>query len=355
MAVASHAVPADAYYLAGYLRVASVAVALYDFLETLPTTRRFYKQQWQMRRLTTSGILFFLIQTFSIIVIFLSNFGFFYRGFSDSSCRRFYFLPPIFKVVQLMISQAILAIRVFNLSRRSVKMGVILVTLFIVASILEWITNLYGRISAYDPTWGNCRGIPEVGTLGTWICYAVAIVYDLTVTGISVVYLLQHHLSISTGLMSRLTRIMIYDGVFYFVVLTGVNVFNLILYHSTEDLRTAASSLGFCMTWIMSQRLLIHLHNASLQRRNESINQAVTITQTIESQRQISEAMRSQFEPKSDYNFQLTIPDFDLSTLETGPELPEDTGVEVRIERTFKVDRRRVSYSLENYSRSTRS
>lgn len=347
-------VDSGAYYLAGYLRVASLAIALYDFLETLPTTRRFYMQQWQSRRLTTSGLLFFLIQSSSITIMVISSVGFFYSNFTPELCQRFYILPPIFKVIQLMVSQAILGIRVFNLARRSVKVGMTIAALFLTASILEWVTNVSGRTATFDTVWKNCRGVPSNGALGSWICYALAIIYDVTMTAISAAYLLQHHLSATSSLMSRLTKMMIYDGLFYFVVLTAVNVVNLLFYHSSsDDVRTAATSLCFALTWIMSQRLLIHLHNAATERRNESLDQVITISQTMESQRQISAAMRSQLDRKSNYsNLQLTIPDISLSSTDTGPE---SGGIEVRIERTFKVDRRPGSYSLENYSRNARS
>lgn len=124
----------------------------------------------------------------------------------------------------------------------------------------------------------------------------------------------------------------------------------------------------------MSQRLLIHLYglcnhswcliipptltcyilDASRQRRNESINEAITITQNLESARDVTNAIRSQFEQKSN-GFELTVPDFDLSTHHGISE--EGHGVEsvhVRIEHTVKLDRRLRTFELENYSRTGR-
>jgi len=303
-----------------------------------------------------SSVLFFLIQFFSILVLVVSNVGFFYSHFTATSCQRFYYWPSVFKVIQAMVSQAILGVRAFNLSRRSTRIGLLLAGLFISACALEWVTNFYGRIPFYDLNWGNCRNIPQVGLLGSWIYYAIAIIYDLATSAISITYLLKHHLSSSSsGLMSRLTKMMLYDGLGYFFALTVINAVNLIVYHSNESIRTAACSLGYCLTWIMSQRLLMHLHNASRERRNESINQAVTITQSIESARQISKAMRAQFEPKTGLAIQLTVPDFDLDTMDSDGELPDDVGVEVRIERTFELHHRSGRYELEDYSRSARS
>lgn len=120
----------------------------------------------------------------------------------------------------------------------------------------------------------------------------------------------------------------------------------------------------------MSQRLLVHLYgsfhqrtlncddltyalDASRERRNDSIDAAVTITQNIDSARDVSRAIRTQFENKS-APFELTVPDFDSETITGCPDMADDVGVSVRIERTMKLDRRSRAYELENYSRTGR-
>lgn len=86
--------------------------------------------------------------------------------------------------------------------------------------------------------------------------------YDLAVLTISTVYLLRYNPL--SGRLERLVRVLIYDGIGYFVVLTGSNIFNIVLYH-TSDIQTqaAGASIGFAVTWIMSQRILIHLRELS--------------------------------------------------------------------------------------------
>ncbi|KAF5386139.1 hypothetical protein D9615_002347 [Tricholomella constricta] len=185
----SQSLDAAAYTLAAYLRIASLAVSLYDYLETLPTVWRFYKEQYKTRRISLSFVLFVLIR-------------------------------------------------------------------------------------------------------------------------------------------------MLYDGIGYFVALAAVNVLNLILYKKAQDIQTAAASLAYCVSWIMSQRLLMHLYDASRERRNESIEEAITITQHLDSVRQVSRAIRSQFEHKSGRTFDLTVPDFDLGTDPGQSDPPEDLEVQVRIEHT---------------------
>lgn len=346
--------PADeSYVVNSYLRVASIAIAVYFFIDTSPSVWRFYRDQCLAPRLTVSCILLILTQVFSIAAIVISNFGFFYN-FTDASCRYFYLLPPIFKVLQSMVSQSILGIRAFNLSTRSRGIGYTLSLIFLLCLIIQWVATLYNRSPLVERNYGYCKAQFTVTVLSAWVNYAAAIAYDVFVTAICVTYLLKHKLrTSSTTVLSKLTKIMLYDGIGYFVFLTAINVVNLLLFRLSQDIQTAASSLGYVTTWIFSQHLLIHLHEASLERRHETIDAAYTISQTISSAQAVNRAFRTQFEPKGSYSLELTNPDFEIDSLEAGTNYPsDDPRVEVRIEKTVKVRRNIVkTYELEDYSR----
>ncbi|ESK91008.1 hypothetical protein Moror_16313 [Moniliophthora roreri MCA 2997] len=340
------------YSTTAYLRVASLAIAFYSFAETAPSVWRFYRDQWLSHRLTVSFILLILIQFTSILVLTVSNFGFFYSHFTEESCRQFHLLPPSFKVLQAMISQMILGIRAWNLSTRSRRIGWILLVAYVATSAVQWITTLQNRTPKRDNTFGNCRGI-NGGSLTAWIYYMVAIIYDLGTTAISVTYLLKHQFSSPSTMLARLTKMMLYDGIGYFVFLTIINCANLIIYHADPDIQTACASLGYTATYIFSQRLLLSLYEVSSERRAQTIDGTYTISQTISSARAVNQAMRSQFEPKGSFadSLQLTNPDFQLDTLEAAHA--DDVNVQVRVERTVTVERRhRKTYELENYSHS---
>jgi len=142
---------ATAYTISAYLRIASIAISLYDYLETIPTVWRFYKEQYKSRRISLSFVLFILIRATSISALVISNVGFFYGYFSASSCAKYFLLPPTFKVFQVMVSQAILGVRAWNLGRRSYKITYLLFALYGIACILEWITTLYQRTRNFFP------------------------------------------------------------------------------------------------------------------------------------------------------------------------------------------------------------
>jgi hypothetical protein len=349
--------PADlnAFTIAAYMRVTSLAIAAYDYLETQPTAWRFYKEHWESRRLTISVILFFLLRFISIVTLTISNVGFFYGNFTQTTCGHFFLFPPAFKVVQAMVTQAILGIRAFNLSRRSKAIGWFLLSVYCVACILQWVVTLYQRIPVLGNVHDNCRAVGQTQTLGAYIFYAIAMIYDVTTTSISIWYLLKYKLAASNSVMTKLSRMMLYDGLGYFIVLTGINIFNLILFKTSQDIQTAASSLGYCVSWIMSQRLLIHLYDASRERREEDLDGAeITITKNIGTARDISRVVRTQFDHKSDTPFELARRPHTESGTEEG-EYPDDIGVQVRIERTVRLNHYARTYELEDYTRSRRS
>ncbi|KAI0299006.1 hypothetical protein B0F90DRAFT_654059 [Multifurca ochricompacta] len=112
--------------------------------------------------------------------------------------------------------------------------------------------------------------------LSSWSFYMAAILYDCITLSISTVCLLR--VRVISSAASRLLTIMLYDGLGYLVVLTGeshrcvtdpfpdscsytaVNVMNVILFRGTDHtIQSTGASLGYTVTWIMSQRILTHI------------------------------------------------------------------------------------------------
>ncbi|KAJ7287759.1 hypothetical protein C8J57DRAFT_1284841 [Mycena rebaudengoi] len=347
----------SSYEIQAYIRVASLAVAFHDYLQTIPFEVRLCREQLR-GRLTLSFILFFLIRYTSIVVLTVSNIGFFYGGFTDRSCAHYILVPAAFKVAQTMVSQAILGVRAYNLSRKSAPVGVMLVSAYIISCTFEWVTTMYRREPQRDPKYvRNCLSRSPQSVLGGWIHYAVVIIYDFIATLVCIIFLLKLKSSGTSSVMAKVVKMMIVDGLWYFLALAAVNAVNMGFYKSQPYQQTSAASVAYCLTWIMSQKLLIHLHDASLQLRNESIAAAVTITQEITSARDVNRALRSQFESKGGgLGLQLTVPDFEIDSVRSGPAHRDDMpDVHVRIERTVRMERLPRVYELEDYSRQGRS
>ncbi|KAE9408609.1 hypothetical protein BT96DRAFT_664329 [Gymnopus androsaceus JB14] len=271
----------SAYQTTAYLRIASISIAVYDLLETAPSTWKYSQEQWNTHRITISFVLFLLIQFTSILVLTASNFGFFFSAFTERACAHFYLAPSILKVVQSTVSQVILGLRAFNLSRRSRPVGWTLLGILLAVTALQWFTTVHQQTPVVDANFGNCLERHLIQNLGGWIYYLVAIIFDLTTTAISMIFLFKYKtMATSNSVFSKVARMMLYDGIGYFAALTAVNILNLIIYRASQDLQTSAASLGYTVTWIMSKRLIIHLHEVSVERRNEDVD-APTFSQSL--------------------------------------------------------------------------
>jgi len=276
-----------------YLRIASISIALYDFLITLPAEWRFYRSQLSILNISLACVLFILIRYFSIVVMVVSNYGVFSTSFTKETCQHYYLIAPTFKVIQVMISQVIIGVRTFNIARRDRRVGIALVTLYIASISLEWFTNMFDRIPV--TVGGNCTPGNSGKTLSAYLYYLAAMLYDLVMLTISTVYLLRYNpLSNRLG---RLVRVLIYEGLGYFIVLTGANVFNLILYRvANVQNQAAGASLGYAVTWIMSQRILIHRREMSTPESRPLDN--VVLARPVHSSRNMTSPLRSQFDSK---------------------------------------------------------
>lgn len=362
------------FSMGAYIRVASLAIAAYDFLLTSTAALRIYKTQSRSRKLNWSTVLFFLLQVTSIGALTVSNIGFFSSKFTPRSCRRFYMLAPLFKTFQAAVSQAVLALRAWNLSRRQYSWGYAIGVLYIASITIEAVTTLFGRTPTGAPGFTNCLpGSRQSPFLTSFTFYAASMCYDIGITAISVYFLVKFKHATQSHIMTSLMKMMILDGVGYFVALTAVNVANLILYSSntSAESQTSAASLGYCFVWVFTQKLLIHLHQAH-EKYGSSVNTAemYTATRRLESARDVADALRSQFEPRggrdrhhqNDFDTAFTTPTRiagSLSISGCDENIHGDIdrpghAVEVRVEKTYKVSRNPMAYRMESYTTKDR-
>ncbi|KAI9435540.1 hypothetical protein H4582DRAFT_657115 [Lactarius indigo] len=295
------------------LRIASLTMATYDYFITLPAEYRFYKSS--NRR--------------SIIVLVVSNVGFFYHGFTPKACEHYRLAAPALKVIQIMVSQAILGIRTYGISQRNLWVGRTLLSTYIMGTAFQWFSSLYDRIPVM--TDGNCivSSAHPQSPISTWSFYLVAMLYDCLTLSISTVYLMKVK-SVASG-TSRLFKILLYDGLGYFVVLTLTNLANILMFRGTDHvLQTTGASFEYSVTWIMSQRILIHLRDTGIVQKSIGLAQlpnfrATTSTLRFVKGTNLQTRAEQDDTPRSQDEFDNTKNDFDL---------------QVRIDKSIVVDAR---------------
>ncbi|TFL07803.1 hypothetical protein BDV98DRAFT_558484 [Pterulicium gracile] len=264
--------------VAAYLRISALSVALFEWARTLPTVLSIYNEQRRARRITVTGASLFLLRQSCILALALSNGGFF-GAFTSSTCRWYYILPPIAKILVAAISQGILGIRASKLSRRSRQAGVLLTVFYVATVVLQATPTLFGRHPIIDENRGTYTycvpaRLPNERPIlgGPYTFYAVAISYDIIVTGVSIYFLMVYKRCTKDPLMKRISSMLITDGAAYLLAVTAVNIANVVVYKvfSGSPLKsTAVASLWTTSIWMMTQKLLLHLHAASIERRTQ--------------------------------------------------------------------------------------
>jgi hypothetical protein len=316
---------AGAVAVANNLRIASISIAAYDYLITLPAEYRLYKNS---SKRSLGFILFVLIRYTSMIVIIVSNTGFFYKHFSANTCAHYFHLAPFFKVSQVMVSQAILGIRTYNIAQRNVWIGRILIPTYLIAVVFQWFTDLHDRFP--QMTNGNCTpgSSHPHQPISAWTFYLTAMLYDCLVLSISTVCLFQVKAAAASA-GSKMLKILMYDVLGYFVALTAVNMVNVFLYRGAPtSIQSSGASLGYAITWIMSQRILIHLREANVQRAPVAPSQLPTTNTTTMATSAVH--YDEETKPYDSMDRNLTA---DLRG--SSDRLPSEFDVEVRIDRSI--------------------
>ncbi|KAG1755253.1 uncharacterized protein EDB91DRAFT_283296 [Suillus paluster] len=315
-----------------YLRIASISVAFYDYIITLPAEWRFYRKQSSNVHISLSCALFILIRYVSVLTMTFSNYGYFSTAFTQQACQQYYLLAPIFKILQTMVSQVILGVRTFNIARRNRRIGIALLLLYLFSVSLEWFTDIFHRTPVVVE--GNCTPANIGKVLTTWFYYLAVMSYDLVMLTISITHLLRYNPLSSR--VERLVRVLIYDGIGYFIALSAVNVLNLILYHTTDfETQSAGASIAYAVTWIMSQRILIHVGEMA-----ESDGHHLENVVVARPARKVMSGLRSQFGSKS--HSKSSRSPIDAEFMSTSPRNGHrndmELGIRVCVERSVMVD-----------------
>ncbi|KAG1768695.1 hypothetical protein EDD22DRAFT_222601 [Suillus occidentalis] len=318
-----------------YLRIASISIATYDYVLTLPAEWRFYRSQTSIFHISLACALFISIRYVSILAMIVSNYGYFSTTYTQQACQRYYLVAPIFKAIQTMTSQAILGIRTFNIARRDRRIGAVLALLYLLSTSAEWFADLFhGTPSVIN---GNCTSANAGKVLSTWFYYLAVILFDVVIVTVSTMHLLRYNPLSSR--VERLIRILIYDGIGYFIVLSAANVLNLVFYHTTNvQTQTAGASVGYAVTWIMTQRILINVRGKSTQDA-QRLENVIVARPTLSAQKKVMTGLRSQFESKSNSKGSKSASDAEFNK-PTSAHNANDMELDIRVcvERSVVVD-----------------
>ncbi|KAJ6571132.1 hypothetical protein B0H19DRAFT_1372347 [Mycena capillaripes] len=195
----------SALQISAYLRVSAYAIAFFDYVQTLPAEYRLYARQKGLFKLSTACILFIMVRYLGLAAMIVGNTGFFYHGFTEESRKEFFC--------------AILGLRTYAVSRKSPHVLKVLVVLYILATTAESISSFWKRIPSHanSCTSGNAPGVHLAS-----LYYVGGLIFDVVSMLISSVYLWKFS-GKNRSSRSQLAKMMLHDGIMYFVALSGMS------------------------------------------------------------------------------------------------------------------------------------
>ncbi|KAG1728802.1 hypothetical protein EDB19DRAFT_1832657 [Suillus lakei] len=328
-----------------YLRIASISIAFYEYILTLPAEWRFYRSQSSIFHPSLSCVLFILIRGQQLRILL------------DQ-------LHPTKRVNNIILlhlsSKVILGVRTFNVAKRDRRIGIVLLLIYFFLVSVEWFTDMFARTPVVIN--GNCTPADAGKVLSTWFFYLTAMLFDIVMVAVSTTHLLRYNPMSSR--VERLIRVLIYDGIGYFIILSGkvkrveshplsydrfrdaARLCWLVLVISRQGYsdcseRIIRASIGYAVTWIMSQRILIHIQEMR-EPDDQHLENVVIARPTPTAQKKLS-GLRSYFESKTrSKSPKSSESPFDVEFAHTSPRNrhPNDMelGVRVCVERSVVVD-----------------
>ncbi|KAJ7513148.1 hypothetical protein B0H11DRAFT_18244 [Mycena galericulata] len=147
--------------------------------------------------------------------------------------------------------------RTYAVSRKSPMVLYILIVLSVVCSSVEFVSTFWKRVAFQ--TNANCTSGNLPGVKIASLYYVGCLVFDVVAMYITATYLWKFS-NTNRASLSRLTRMMLEDGIMYFIALSAMNVMNLIFFQSRDTtLQSSGASLGFAVTMIFSSRFILNL------------------------------------------------------------------------------------------------
>ncbi|KAJ7513143.1 hypothetical protein B0H11DRAFT_2303387 [Mycena galericulata] len=294
--------------LAAYLRIAAYAIALFEYifscalrvrgllhthsyLQSLPAEYRLYAKQRGPLNLSfvhcvgvacVACILFILVRYLGVTSLVVGCVGFFHHGFSQEACDKFFWLAPVFKRMHATLlflwSGYSHIIDSVPLPRLTVDPGSpnvcgiaqvaddpiysrCLVCGVRVGRVHFDILEAHSRLDQRKRTASDVGPAAQAGTFqaSKWLPYIMLValvasprsrVFDVVTMGITAAYLWKFS-NTNRASISRLTRMMLEDGIMYFIALSGR--FDVL----------GSASLGYAATMIFSSRFVLNLSERS--------------------------------------------------------------------------------------------
>ncbi|KAG8936250.1 hypothetical protein FRC02_003542 [Tulasnella sp. 418] len=239
------------------LRIATFSIAAFDYLQTLPGEYRLYRKQWKNGRISIVCGLFVVVRYMSILCLFMNGVGFYVHTFNEASCKKFYLVPLMTKLVAGLASNGIIFSRTYAISHNK-KTLISLSVLCVLLLPLQILGNAYKRVPVVGTgvDAGNCQAKTPSGDFRSAPYYYLAnVIFDAVACSIATVSLLRR--SSVNGNLGFFGKKVLKHGLLYAFASTLTNFLVTLALFDVQYLRNIGAFLSVAVTMILAQHLVL--------------------------------------------------------------------------------------------------
>ncbi|KAK7042328.1 putative transmembrane protein [Favolaschia claudopus] len=241
---------------ASMFRIISFTLAGGDIVQTIPDTLKMYCKCWRNRALTPICFFYAMARYMTIISLVSNGIGFYGTHYTDSTCRRWYMLPNVTAMLAGMAVQALVFIRTFAISGRSLVVYYGLGAVLLLGFPIQTFGIVYHRLA--ETKGGECKGKVYAKGEPDWniVYYSAHMAYDLIACVTGTYYLVFSSWFLGRFNMSTFIRRILRQGLLYFIVVFIANLWVVLEFEKVMNTGVGAT-LPLAMVLIAAQHLII--------------------------------------------------------------------------------------------------
>ncbi|KAL1748249.1 hypothetical protein HDZ31DRAFT_60444 [Schizophyllum fasciatum] len=255
-----------------FMRIAALAIFVYDWALTLPSEIRMYRRQRSIVRMSTACIMLILVRYLGLIALVTNFIGFFAHFFVElpknapyDACRSYFRVMPIMQCFASWASHAVFVVRTVAICdlKRPATIG--LSVLAVVVSGVEIFAQLYSFYKFDVGSSGNCLLQYSDDHNLSYLYYLASTIFDVVVVVLTYRGLAVKHFSrnqSNDGSAPAFNDVLWNSSILYFFVTTFFNILNLVFYaYYGNSNATVLGAMGIAFTSMMSARVILDLHS----------------------------------------------------------------------------------------------
>ncbi|KAF8190192.1 hypothetical protein K438DRAFT_2018607 [Mycena galopus ATCC 62051] len=234
------------------MRVSAASIYFFDYLMTLPSEYRIYKRQKKIWNPSAACVLFVLSRYVTLLSIIMATAFFFGTNWTEKTC-----VPAVGGALRALSGSIVSVIfmwRTWAIWHKHRPILYFLMLVFIPTTVFTW-GFVFNQIPEVKN--GSCGGLAGKGVFGAKWPFALAnMVFDALCVGSSTYKLA---LNIRNG-SSKISSILLVDGLGYFFTSIALQVLNLIFLLSPDPAKQSTMiTFTNAITGLLSQRIITSL------------------------------------------------------------------------------------------------